>query len=81
MPHVWRGPSVTEALTRIVERSAKILSIRILPEAARLRIRIHSLATPRSNAALAHLCETLNELELRYPGTDLKLMYEAPDVA
>jgi hypothetical protein len=40
-----------------------------------------SLANPRSNAALAHLCETLNALGLRYPGTDLKLLYEAPSVA
>jgi hypothetical protein len=64
-----------------VLRELLLASADILPEAERLRIRIHSLANPRSNAALAHLCETLNGLALRYPGTDLKLVYEAADVA
>jgi len=72
-PHARRG--------RAVLRELLLASADILPEAERLRIRIHSLANPRSNAALVHLCETLNGLELRYPGTDLKLVYEAPDVA
>jgi len=27
------------------------------------------------------LCETLNALEVRYPGTDLQLVYQAPGVA
>jgi alpha-ketoglutarate-dependent 2,4-dichlorophenoxyacetate dioxygenase len=47
----------------------------------RLVVRLHSPANPRSNAALAHLCETLNALEVTYPGTDLKLVYEGPHVA
>jgi transposase len=41
-----------------------------------LRVRLHGLANPRSNAAVAHLCETLNEAEIRYPGTQLRLCYE-----
>jgi hypothetical protein len=55
----------------------------IVPQAAeqRLLVRVHSLANPRHNKALAKLCETLNALELRYPGTDLTLVYEAPSVA
>ena len=51
------------------------------PDAHRLLVCLHSLANPRSNAALAALCETLNALELRYPGTDLQLVYQAPGVA
>lgn len=39
------------------------------------------LANPRSNAALAHLCDTLNALEVMDPGTTLKMVYEAPRVA
>ena len=35
----------------------------------------------RSNEALAKVCETLNALEIRYPGTELKLVYEGPGVA
>jgi hypothetical protein len=44
-------------------------------------VRLHSLANPRSSAALAALCETLNALEVRYPGTDLQLVYQAPGAA
>jgi hypothetical protein len=42
---------------------------------------VHSLANPRSNQALAHVCATLNALALQYPGTTLTLVYEAPGVA
>ena len=48
------------------------------PEQQRLVVRLHSLANPRSNAALAKLCDTLNALEVVYPGTNLKMVYEAP---
>src|SRR5437867_5028204 len=76
-PHYVRTPDEGRA----ARRALPLAAADILPEADRLRIRIHSLANPRSNAALAHLCETLNGLQLRYPGTDLQLLYEAPDVA
>ena len=42
---------------------------------------LHALANPRSNDALAKLCDTLNALEVRYPGTDLTLVYQRPGVA
>jgi len=41
-----------------------------------LRVRLHGLANPRSNAAVRHLCEALNEAEITYPGTRLRLRYE-----
>ncbi len=41
-----------------------------------LRVRLHGLANPRSNAAVKHLCEALNETRIRYPGTRLRLCYE-----
>jgi hypothetical protein len=55
----------------------------ILPHAEqhRLVVRLHALANPRSNAALTHLCETLNALGVTYPGTNLTMVYEAPRVA
>lgn len=46
-----------------------------------LRVRLHGLANPRSNAAVRHLCDVLNEAEINYPGTRLRLRYEAPNVA
>ena len=47
-------------------------------ERKELTIRLHSMANPRSNRALAALCEVLNDTQTRYPGTDLTLVYEPP---
>ena len=73
----------TEDDGRALVREMLLTSADILPqpEAHRLLVRLHSLANPRSNEALAKLCNTLNDLEVRYPGTDLRLVYEAPRVA
>jgi transposase len=46
------------------------------PEAKRLVVRIHGMANPRSNRALASLCDVLNRLEVNFPGTDLQLVLE-----
>ncbi|HEY5990349.1 MAG TPA: hypothetical protein VIV12_28775 [Streptosporangiaceae bacterium] len=73
--------SKTEDEGRALIREMLSSSADIVPEGQRLRIRLHSLANPRSNQALAHVCATLNALELQYPGTTLTLVYEAPGVA
>jgi hypothetical protein len=62
-PHYVRTPDEG----REVLRELLLASADILPEAERLRIRIHSLANPRRNAALAHLCETLQRARSRDP--------------
>ena len=78
-PHYARTEDEGRALIREVLLSdADILP---QPEQQRLVVRLHSLANARSNAALAHLCETLNALDVTYPGTDLKLVYEGPHAA
>jgi hypothetical protein len=78
-PHYARTEDDGRALIReMLLTSADIVP---QPEDHRLLVRLHSLANPRSNAALAKLCETLNALEVRYPGTDLTLVYKAPDAA
>ncbi len=41
-----------------------------------LRVRLHSLSTPRANKTVGLLCVFLNETETLYPETDLKLVYE-----
>ena len=76
-PHYAR----TEDEGRALIREMLLASADLLPGEGCLRVRIHSLANPRGNAALAHLCETLNALAMPYPGTNLKLVYEAPHVA
>jgi transposase len=76
-PHYAKTEDEGRALIREMLSS----SADLVPEGQRLRIRVHSLANPRSNQALAHVCATLNALALQYPGTTLTLMYEAPEVA
>jgi hypothetical protein len=73
----------TEDEGRALIREMLLSDADILPDPTqqRLVVRLHSLANPRSNAALATLCETLNALAVVYPGTHLRLVYEAPHVA
>jgi transposase len=73
----------TEDEGRALIREILLSDADILPDPAqqRLVVRLHSLANPRSNAALATLCDTLNTLGVTYPGTPLKMVYEAPRVA
>ena len=54
----------------------------VLPDAQAgvLRVRLHGMPNGRSNAAAAHLCKQLNAAQVRYPGTRLRLHYEAVSV-
>ncbi len=78
-PHYGR----TEDEGRALIREMLLTSADIVPQPTdhRVLVRLHALANPRSNEALARLCDTLNALEVRYPGTDLTLVYQAPGVA
>jgi transposase len=40
-----------------------------------LEVRLHTLANPRSNRAIQHLLDHLNDAEFTYPGTNLQLAY------
>jgi hypothetical protein len=40
-----------------------------------LTIRVHSMANARSNRAVQHLLDQLNQTEFKYPGTNFKLVY------
>jgi hypothetical protein len=73
----------TEDEGRALVRELLLSSADLIPQPAarRLLVRLHSLANPRSNQAVAHLCETLNALGIHYPGTTLTLVYEPPGVA
>lgn len=42
-----------------------------------LRVRLYGMANNRSQQALLALCELLNAQQIEYPGTDLRLVYEA----
>ena len=48
------------------------------PDARRLTVRFHGLANPRATRALSELCALVNVDAPLYPGTDLRLHFEAP---
>lgn len=47
------------------------------PEHRELRVRLYGLANNRSQKALVALCDCLNTQRTVYPGTDLRLVFEA----
>ncbi|MBU4583424.1 MAG: hypothetical protein KKH02_13610 [Proteobacteria bacterium] len=46
------------------------------PENKRLLVRIHSASRPAANRSLEQFIAKLNEAQVEYPGTDLRLVYE-----
>ena len=49
------------------------------PQHRTLTVRFHGLSSPRATRALSDLCEIFNAEQVCYPGTDLRLRYEAPE--
>jgi hypothetical protein len=47
------------------------------PISKTLTISLHSLATPKNNAIVAHLCAELTATETLYPGTDLRMIFKS----
>lgn len=41
-----------------------------------LTVSLYALATPRDNKAVEKICQTLNETETIFPGTNLRLFYK-----
>jgi transposase len=78
-PHYYRTPEEGRALVReLLQCPADVCPD---PKASVLRIRLHPLANPRSNKAVATLCQELNNTATRYPNTDWILRYEPVGVA
>ncbi|MDA2927024.1 hypothetical protein MYX78_07295, partial [Acidobacteria bacterium AH-259-G07] len=61
------------SLLRDLFRSEADLSVDT--QAGVLTAGVHPMANPRSNRAIEHLLDALNAAELKYPGTNLKLVY------
>jgi len=45
------------------------------PGTATLRVHVHPMSNPRSNHAIRHLLNHLNDAAMAYPGTNLRLVY------
>lgn len=44
-------------------------------ETGTLQVRLHGMSNPRSNRAIQHLLNHLNDAAMNYPGTNLRLVY------
>jgi len=53
----------------------------LIPDRQRgtLTVRFHGLSSPRATRALADLCQVVNTTPTCYPGTKLRLQFEAPE--
>jgi hypothetical protein len=72
------GPDMDSSDARQVLQDLFITEADILPDSInnRLRVRVHNASRPATNRVLHQLFEKLNQAEMKYPGTDLKLFYE-----
>jgi hypothetical protein len=73
-PHYARSSEEIRMLVKEIIKSDADL----IPDhtGKKLTVRLHSLSTPRANAAVKELCNILNETETLFPGTDLCLVYK-----
>jgi transposase len=72
------GPTVDSSDARRLLQDLFVTEADILPdtENEQLNIRVHNASRPAANRALAQLIEHLNNAKVKYPGTELRLVYE-----
>lgn len=72
------GPTVDSSDARRLLQDLFVTEADILPdpENEQLNIRVHSASRPAANRALAQLFEHLNNAEVKYPGTQMRLAFD-----
>jgi len=72
------GPTVDFAAARCLLQDLFVTEGDILPDLENniLLVRIHGASRPAANRSLAKLFAQLNEAQVHYPGTDMRLVYE-----
>ncbi len=78
MAHLVREQMARDDDARSLLRAIYSTDADLLPDEKKgtLTVRLHHLATHSSDETLRHLCAELNETETRFPGTDLRLVYD-----
>lgn len=78
MAGLLTGPTVDTPAARRLLQDLFVTEADILPDAANkiLRIKVHSASRPAANKSLQSLFAKLNESEIIFPGTDMRLIYE-----
>ena len=74
--HLKREDDARSLLRELFRSEADLLPD---TESGVLSVRVHGLANPRSNRAIAHLLNHLNAAEFTYPGTRMRLAYSLVD--
>jgi len=71
------GPTVDSSDARRLLQDLFVTEADILPdhENGQLNIRVHSASRPAANRALVQLFEHLNKAEVKYPGTEMRMVY------
>jgi hypothetical protein len=72
------SPTITLPMARQLLQTLFVTEVDILPDEIKkeLRIWVHGTSRPAGNQAIEKLFETLNEAQMNYPGSDLRLVYE-----
>jgi hypothetical protein len=72
------GPTVNPSTARRLLQDLFVTEADILPEPEknRLSVRVHNASRPAANRALEELFENLNNAKVKYPGTDMQLVYQ-----
>jgi hypothetical protein len=72
------SPTVDSPDARCLLQNLFVTDADILPdpENKQLNIRLHSASRPAANRAIVQLLEHLNSAEVKYPGTQMRMVYE-----
>lgn len=78
MAHMLREQMTRNDDARSLLRAIYNAEADLLPDEEKgiLTVRLHHLATHCADETLRHLCAELNETETRFPGTNLRLVYD-----
>ena len=78
MVNLITGPNVDSPAARRLLQDLFVTEADILPDLKKkkLLVRVHYASRPAANRALHQLFRKLNQAEIKYPGTDLRIVYE-----
>jgi hypothetical protein len=78
MATMLKGPTVDTPAARRLLQDLFMTEADIFPDVDNkiLRIRVHSASRPAANRSLQGLFDQLNDSEMIYPGTGMRLVYE-----
>jgi len=78
MAGIMTGPNIDMPAARQLLQDLFVNDADILPEPEKniLRVQIHNAARPAANRSLEQLLMKLNEAEIIYPGTDMRIVYQ-----